>query len=419
MQLMERKRAAQEEIKQKGIRLKAVEKDVDLLIGESGYKRYERSARDVLGIRARPLQLNCSAWCSDKADEKFSWKSRCSFLACNGCTGCDALTPAEDQKATGARIGLQSDQIINTLPGSSLFHEAHSSHVIRSNHSSHSSHSNNSTHNTPSSHSGHSNHGNSENTARGSRGSAHVAAFDSRLQPSMCPWDGVTACCKGDGFGAQYLALMSVFAFSLATNTTFCITPWSHVQHGVDSMDDGNGALGMFSFVGGHLYGPQAVSSTRRFDSLYSHFEDYANRTDAIARIRSFYFATPKPHLHYYSSGKKSIAVHVRRGDVTPKDVQRWTSIEMVSACVASVIKVFAGAPTAVHIFSDGTREQLSGLDMYHPHLHLRDNIKTAFHHMVQADVLIMAKSSLSGTAAILRSQGWNFQAEAGSACAI
>ena len=239
----------------------------------------------------------------------------------------------------------------------------------------------------------------------------------------------MTACCKGDGFGAQYLALMSVFAYSLAANLTFCTTPWGHVQHGVDALDGGNGAASMFDFVGGPLYGPPALPTTRKVDSMHAEFEQNANY-ETFARIRALYNASPRPPLRYFaaaapsgggtgtgSGGGKSIAVHVRRGDVTPKDTERWTEITEIAACVGRVIEELDGAEVTVHIFSDGTAEQLAGLQHHHPVLHLRDNIKTAFHHMVEADALVMAKSSLSGTAAILRSRGWNFPAHAGAGC--
>ena len=172
----------------------------------------------------------------------------------------------------------------------------------------------------------------------------------------------------------------------------------------------------MFEFVGGPLYGPPALPNTRAIESLHSEFEQSAN-DDTFARIRAFYHSSPRPALRYFAPGSKSIAVHVRRGDVTPKDAERWTDITDIAACVARVIEELEGAEATVHVFSDGTAEQLAGLQQYRPVLHLRDNIKTAFHHMVEADALIMAKSSLSGTAAILRSRGWNFPAHAAAGC--
>lgn len=309
-------------------------------------------------------QKHCSSWCNDDIQlHNKSWSERCTFTSCLGCSEC---------AASSTLTSGSSDRI----------------------HSSHSSHRNDS-------------HGIPEE--RSSPKEVHG------LQ--ACPKNGVTACCKGDGFGAQYLAMMSVFAYSIANNVTFCPTPWSHIQHGVDAMDDGNGAVSMFSFVGGHLYGPPALPNTRKIETLYSQFESYAKHTDAIARIRAFYAATPKPALRYFSASSKAIAVHVRRGDVTPKDADRWTSIEKVAACTAKTIQLFGNQSITVHVFSDGTPEQLSGLQSFHPQLHLRDNVRTAFHHMVQADVFIMAKSSLSGTVAILRTKGPNFLADAGDAC--
>ena len=51
-----------------------------------------------------------------------------------------------------------------------------------------------------------------------------------------CPIDtqdepAVTMCCRHDGFGQQYLALISVYAFSVATNRTFCVSPFQAIPH--------------------------------------------------------------------------------------------------------------------------------------------------------------------------------------------
>lgn len=377
--LVERKRAVQASIDEDTAQLVSIDAEMHNLLGEH-YARYTRAAarshtlstaahhsHSTAVVPEPPIvQHPCMSWCASNSKP---WIEKCGFAACDGCAEC-------------AHAHQEGDH-----GGNYSHHGVHSSH----------------------------------GQAKSDGSASHTVEGSIQEQSSIglpCPENGVTACCKGDGFGAQYLALMSVFAYTIAMNVTFCTTPWTHVQHGVDALDAGNGAATMFDFVGGPLYGPPALPSTRKIESLYSDFATYATGR-VYEKIRALYNASPRPPLRYFtrSDGVKSIAVHVRRGDVTPKDPERWTNVSDISSCLSKVIEEFAGANTSVHIFSDGTTEQLAGLQQHGPILHLRDNIKTAFHHMVKADALVTAKSSLSGTASILRSQGSNFPAHLGENC--
>eukprot|EP00965_Chrysotila_dentata_P230225 6197650-Pleurochrysis_carterae.AAC.4 len=60
-----------------------------------------------------------------------------------------------------------------------------------------------------------------------------------------------------DGFGAQYAAMLSVFAWSLMHNLTYCSMSWHSMAHDLD-------AKLMFEFVGGRLFGPPATAATPR-----------------------------------------------------------------------------------------------------------------------------------------------------------
>mmetsp|Transcript_26982 Transcript_26982/g.55202 ORF Transcript_26982/g.55202 Transcript_26982/m.55202 type:complete len:439 (+) Transcript_26982:46-1362(+) len=52
---------------------------------------------------------------------------------------------------------------------------------------------------------------------------------------------------KTDGFGSQYEALISVFAFAVRTGVAYCPTPWNNMAHGQKAME-------MYRFVGGPLF---------------------------------------------------------------------------------------------------------------------------------------------------------------------
>ena len=69
----------------------------------------------------------------------------------------------------------------------------------------------------------------------------------------LCPAaDSLTARGRVDGFGSQYSALVSVYAYAARSNRTFCATPWVSMAHGLD-------AARMFSFIGGAAFGPSSL----------------------------------------------------------------------------------------------------------------------------------------------------------------
>eukprot|EP00326_Haptolina_ericina_P018345 CAMPEP_0181178554 /NCGR_PEP_ID=MMETSP1096-20121128/5782_1 /TAXON_ID=156174 ORGANISM="Chrysochromulina ericina, Strain CCMP281" /NCGR_SAMPLE_ID=MMETSP1096 /ASSEMBLY_ACC=CAM_ASM_000453 /LENGTH=195 /DNA_ID=CAMNT_0023266831 /DNA_START=101 /DNA_END=688 /DNA_ORIENTATION=- len=193
----------------------------------------------------------------------------------------------------------------------------------------------------------------------------------------------------------------------MASNVTFCVSPWTHMQHGADGST-------MLDFVGGPLYGPPALPTTRRIESMYQDLGKLAPN-EFYDLVRRHYYSSPRPPLRYFAPNETSIAVHVRRGDIKP-ETTRWVEISDVSACI-DVMQQKLGGNASVHIFSDGTYEQLASLQRHRPALHLRDNVRVAFHHMVEASNFITAPSSLSGTISILRTHGITAEASRGSAC--
>ncbi|KAL3913928.1 MAG: hypothetical protein SGPRY_007805 [Prymnesium sp.] len=124
---------------------------------------------------------------------------------------------------------------------------------------------------------------------------------------------GVTMRGRSDGFGAQYAAMMSTYSWASLNGLTYHITPWERMEHGVNASQ-------MFAFVGGHLYGPPAVPSTKAATEKHAELARLHPRNQSIWHplLREFYYATPKPQL-LWGRTKPHLAVHVRRGDVTPR----------------------------------------------------------------------------------------------------
>ena len=219
-----------------------------------------------------------------------------------------------------------------------------------------------------------------------------------------CPSDGLTARGRRDGFGAQYSAMVSVFVYAARSNRSYCATPWTTMQHGLD-------ASRMFKFIGGAAFGPRATDATPAMADAHAR-GIFPERRDAASlafrrEIRRFYDAAPKPNLAWFRStpscaSHKQIAVHVRRGDIG--DGRSEAAPSEILGCVAALR---ARHPcSTVHVMSEGNATALQYLGDVR--LHVNEGVEETFHHMVHADALLVASSTFSGIASYLsRGEAW------------
>lgn len=242
-----------------------------------------------------------------------------------------------------------------------------------------------------------------------------------------CPMDSlaaptVTMCCRNDGFGAQYLALISVYAFSVLARRTFCGAPFHVVPHfAAQGAAMALDASKLFAFVGGDNFGPHASQSTPAKRNAANEISTVAPSLQpyhaVVDRVRSWYeAATPKPVLRHFIGSSYNVALHIRLGDIAPSGaVPKPELIASESEIVACVRRVMHRAPqhAVLHVFSQGSLSEFAFLRRWKAIIHLdsasnasaraqTEEVMSIFHHMVQADALIIARSSLSITAGYL-----------------
>ncbi|NND33086.1 MAG: hypothetical protein HKN76_10885 [Saprospiraceae bacterium] len=106
---------------------------------------------------------------------------------------------------------------------------------------------------------------------------------------------------------------------------------------------------------------------------------------------------------HQVTEGKINVVVHIRRGDVDASNAYRYTSNsfirEQMENLQTSLLQT--GSLAEFHIYSQGIPADFSDLDDL-AQLHLNGNIFDDFYNLVHADILIVARSSFSYSAAIL-----------------
>lgn len=223
-----------------------------------------------------------------------------------------------------------------------------------------------------------------------------------------CPDNAITNQ-KTDGFGAQYAAFISILAYSFANNLTFCVTPWKVMAHDLNGTD-------MFHFIGGEHYGPLARVDTPAIMEYVQIFKmDIQNSfykkkfRHMIEFARQAYFSTPKPPLSLYSPSKFNVAIHIRRGDVGPKNIKRFTSNRDYVNCIQRLKYKYRDVENLdFYIFSERDGSNFSEIETFHPDVKflLDTDVKATYHHMVMADVLVLARSEFSKTAGLISPKG-------------
>jgi hypothetical protein len=102
-----------------------------------------------------------------------------------------------------------------------------------------------------------------------------------------------------------------------------------------------------------------------------------------------------------------TVAIHIRRGDVTPTDnCNRYVNADYYRGCAEYITTIFNRnhIPYEIHVHSEGNI--LPEIHNWRPILHMDENVCQTFMAFVNADILIAGFSSLSYSAAMLRNKG-------------
>jgi len=244
----------------------------------------------------------------------------------------------------------------------------------------------------------------------------HSNFFQSDEHTGECPGNGITAWndiwSKGEGFGSTYFDTLGVYMYAALEKKTYCTTQWNHTSRGVPMSE-------MFQWVGGSEFGPPATSQTARRDRKRWETFDLHSQTqrdifmEARKRIRDYYFEHTKRHnesLNLFGEGNgasENVAWHIRRGDVGMDiGAERYITNDEISQGLIALYKAFA--VRKIHFFSEGNETEFQSINETCVSLgigcvwHLNSPQLAVHYSFSVADILIMARSAFSGTAAFL-----------------
>jgi hypothetical protein len=217
---------------------------------------------------------------------------------------------------------------------------------------------------------------------------------------------------SGEGAGSQALIRMDAIIFSRLAQLTYIHTPFVDVGHSDRPQPEWDRAWELcFNISDGEIIDNGAhghlidFSSSDNFDllGLYGFdARDIADKyADEIPEVRRKYYANKSPRINTVFT----ICAHVRRGDVTVANrPDMWTEFQVFVDAIKRVREVLdrLRIQHKTCIVSQGGREDFSQNEALNATLLLNQDPIASFKEAVEADLLIMSKSSFSYAAAMI-----------------
>jgi len=217
---------------------------------------------------------------------------------------------------------------------------------------------------------------------------------------------------KREGAGSQALMIMNAINFARSSGLTYVHTPFTFIEHADRPMEKYVTAWETFLNLGAgeavcETERGEVVSYCHNFTALelcvgWDHRRDELDQNfrAIIPEFRRKYYLNKSPR----TTDEVTVAVHVRRGDVTADGHYLFTSNEKVLGRITAV-KSFLERHKLdyrIRVYSQGNRSDFAELSLPDIEFFLDADPLWTMEQLIEADILVMAKGCFSYYAALI-----------------
>jgi len=217
---------------------------------------------------------------------------------------------------------------------------------------------------------------------------------------------------RSEGAGSQALMIMNAIHFSRSFGLTYVHTPFALIHHADRNMEDWVAAWEILFNLGAgeascDVEKHEVVNFCYTFTDLDLCFgwrrrgEELADSFKAlIPEFRRKYYLNKSPR----TTDEVTVAVHVRRGDVSADNPDYFTSNETILRTM-STLKLTLDAHRVkyrIRVYSQGNTADFAALDMPGVEFFLDVDAIWTMEELIEADILVMAKGCFSYCAALI-----------------
>ena len=235
----------------------------------------------------------------------------------------------------------------------------------------------------------------------------HLAGLR-RIRAITCAIDSPT-----EGAGAQAFHIMTAIGFARATGLTYLHSPFTEIAHADRPMQEWVAAWeSMFNLGAGELpcdgrtRGVMHHDLRPNKDDMWMFFDQcfgwggrdrelWQRLLTLMPEFRRKYYLNKSPR----TTDEVTVAVHVRRGDVSTENaMEKYTATESILhiASAAKAILDSHAVSSSIRIYSQGAPEGFAELSPLGAELVLDADPIWTFQELVEADILVAAKSCYS-----------------------
>jgi len=209
-----------------------------------------------------------------------------------------------------------------------------------------------------------------------------------------------------DGFGAQFLFIISAVVDAELHNNRFVYTPFKTMEHNYDNDSDFLAKKEwLINFIDNferHTTGTAIVAP--QLDQYFYHKDKLVKfvQSAAFKKIKTIFRAN-KNINNYFNPERFNIAVHVRRPNSHDTRLDGADTPDDVFVTIINKLRAIYSAKNPLfHVYTQGTSENFKNFNAPDIMLHLNEPIEDSFTAMVFADALVVAKSTFSYVACLL-----------------